>query len=139
MTGEGSPWSTAPSDDLHEHMQPLAISISNIEPPTRSDVTLAPALIPAVNIPAPIGSLEGISPIQVPMRRHLTPCDPQGQLKRHSAEVTPQPTSYKEGGQYGKYSYSFLFQDVMIAEGTEVCVVFIFVFQQVRFIFMKNN
>ncbi|XP_069990443.1 mitogen-activated protein kinase kinase kinase 7-like isoform X1 [Penaeus vannamei] len=107
VTGEGSPWSTELSDDLHEHMQPLAISIPNAEPPSRSDVTLAPTLTPAVNlqpscnIPAPIGSLEGISPTLVPMRRHLTPCDPQGQLKRNSAEVTPQPTSYKEGGQYG--------------------------------------
>ncbi|ROT65146.1 hypothetical protein C7M84_016897 [Penaeus vannamei] len=106
VTGEGSPWSTELSDDLHEHMQPLAISIPNAEPPSRSDVTLAPTLTPAVNlqpscnIPAPIGSLEGISPTLVPMRRHLTPCDPQGQLKRNSAEVTPQPTSYKEGGQY---------------------------------------
>lgn len=32
-----------------------------------------------------------------------------------------------------------LFQFVMNAEGTEVCVVFISVFQQVKYIFMKNK
>lgn len=32
-----------------------------------------------------------------------------------------------------------LFQYVMNAEGTEVCVVFISVFQQVKYIFMKNK
>ncbi|KAG7158103.1 Mitogen-activated protein kinase kinase kinase 7-like, partial [Homarus americanus] len=105
VTGEmGSPWSTAPSDDLEKHMLPLAITIPNAEPPPRSDIIFAPpraptiSLQPSVNVPAPIGSIEGISPSAVPMRQHLTPSDPNAHLRRRSAEVTPQPTSYREGG-----------------------------------------
>ncbi|XP_042241726.1 mitogen-activated protein kinase kinase kinase 7-like isoform X2 [Homarus americanus] len=107
VTGEmGSPWSTAPSDDLEKHMLPLAITIPNAEPPPRSDIIFAPpraptiSLQPSVNVPAPIGSIEGISPSAVPMRQHLTPSDPNAHLRRRSAEVTPQPTSYREGGHH---------------------------------------
>ncbi|XP_069952975.1 mitogen-activated protein kinase kinase kinase 7-like isoform X2 [Cherax quadricarinatus] len=108
VTGEvGSPWSTGPNDDLEKHMLPLAITIPNAEPPTRSDITFAPSRTPTVslqprcNVPAPIGSIGGISPSAVSMRRHLTPSDPNAHLRRRSAEVTPQPTSYREGAHHG--------------------------------------
>ncbi|XP_042241727.1 mitogen-activated protein kinase kinase kinase 7-like isoform X3 [Homarus americanus] len=125
VTGEmGSPWSTAPSDDLEKHMLPLAITIPNAEPPPRSDIIFAPpraptiSLQPSVNVPAPIGSIEGISPSAVPMRQHLTPSDPNAHLRRRSAEVTPQPTSYREGGHHGhRRSSSFGTPGVKPGEG----------------------
>ncbi|KAK8732990.1 hypothetical protein OTU49_006695 [Cherax quadricarinatus] len=113
VTGEvGSPWSTGPNDDLEKHMLPLAITIPNAEPPTRSDITFAPSRTPTVslqprcNVPAPIGSIGGISPSAVSMRRHLTPSDPNAHLRRRSAEVTPQPTSYREGAHHGGGSHN---------------------------------
>ncbi|XP_069169165.1 mitogen-activated protein kinase kinase kinase 7 isoform X2 [Procambarus clarkii] len=108
VTGEmSSPWSTGHSDDLEKHMVPLAITIPNAEPPSRSDIIFATPCAPSVslqprcNVPAPIGSIGGISPSAVPMRRHLTPSDPNAHLRRRSAEVTPQPTSYREGAHHG--------------------------------------
>lgn len=93
-------------------MRPLAITIPNAEPPSRSDITLAPSCTPTIsvqpscNVPAPIGSMGGISPTPV-VRRHLTPCDPNANLRRRSAEVTPQPTTFKEGAHHGEYELSF--------------------------------
>ncbi|XP_069169167.1 mitogen-activated protein kinase kinase kinase 7 isoform X4 [Procambarus clarkii] len=113
VTGEmSSPWSTGHSDDLEKHMVPLAITIPNAEPPSRSDIIFATPCAPSVslqprcNVPAPIGSIGGISPSAVPMRRHLTPSDPNAHLRRRSAEVTPQPTSYREGAHHGGGSHN---------------------------------
>ncbi|XP_071544016.1 uncharacterized protein [Panulirus ornatus] len=104
VTGDtGSPWSTAPSDDMEDHKNPLAIIIPNAEPPSRSDITLVPPRAPVISLPhscnvtTTTSSVGGVSPTAVPMRQHLTPSDPNAHFRRRSAEVTPQPTSYREG------------------------------------------
>ncbi|XP_071544018.1 mitogen-activated protein kinase kinase kinase 7-like isoform X4 [Panulirus ornatus] len=108
VTGDtGSPWSTAPSDDMEDHKNPLAIIIPNAEPPSRSDITLVPPRAPVISLPhscnvtTTTSSVGGVSPTAVPMRQHLTPSDPNAHFRRRSAEVTPQPTSYREGTNHG--------------------------------------
>ncbi|XP_064085345.1 uncharacterized protein LOC135200667 [Macrobrachium nipponense] len=94
-----SPYSSGHS----EEMEPLVIMIPNTEPPNRTDITVAPSpLKPGRSfsiIQPPIGTAGAISPPPVTMR--LTPCDPQASIRRRSAEVSPQATSYREGSHHG--------------------------------------
>lgn len=58
---------------LGEHLCPLTISIPNPSPPARHDLAPAPTCTPT------------LSPVR--MRQHLSPGDPNAQLRRRSAEV----------------------------------------------------
>lgn len=113
-----SPYSSGHS----EEMEPIFIMIPNSEPPNRTDITVAPSAPKpgrAFSIfQPPIGSAGPISPPPVTMR--LTPCDPQASIRRRSAEVSPQATSYREGSHHGhrrSSSYGTLGNKVDDGEG----------------------
>ncbi|KAG0730174.1 Mitogen-activated protein kinase kinase kinase 7 [Chionoecetes opilio] len=97
--GRGSPWSSmgsvGPDDPC---MKPLAITIPGPPPPTRSDLTLASPCCPppTIALTPTTGNISEMSPMGVPLRRHLSPgdtVDPGVQMRRRSAEVSPQTYS----------------------------------------------
>ncbi|XP_068203163.1 mitogen-activated protein kinase kinase kinase 7-like isoform X2 [Palaemon carinicauda] len=94
-----SPYSSGHS----EEMEPLFIKIPNDALPNRTDITIAPSLLNhgrTLSIfQPPIGSTVPISP-PPPVKMRLTPPDRQTNLRRRSAEVSPQTTSYREGSHH---------------------------------------